>query len=49
MAWDKWRVSKVKDSEPEEFILTFLDTALEHAKRLVIATSREALEAMRVR
>ncbi|MGB2604102.1 MAG: hypothetical protein WBC78_10935 [Candidatus Sulfotelmatobacter sp.] len=32
MPWDKWRVSKVKDSDPEEFILTFLDTALEHAK-----------------
>jgi hypothetical protein len=32
MAWDKWRVSKVKDSDPEEFMLTFLDTALEHAK-----------------
>jgi len=32
MAWDKWGVTKIKDSDPEEFILNCLDTTLEHAK-----------------
>ncbi len=32
MTWDRWRVTKIKDSNPEEFMLTFQDTALEHTK-----------------
>jgi len=32
MSWDRWGVAKIKDSDPEEFILMFQDTALEHAK-----------------